>query len=735
MKITYATMILMLGSALLGCGGGGGGSPPAASGNPPPSGGTPPPAPPPTPPPTSTGISTAEIVFPWQRSSALGATVVVRGTAADPDGVAAVRVNGLGAALTAASGGSQKPAAHQKTALDSVLTAAAGSAVEWSVEVELEPGETELVVAVEDSTGAATAGAAEATIKYAEVPERFTSDPGDPRLLGWSSTLAGTAQSPRLVEFDMSSRRQTIYSELSDFGIASCFRSHTNELVYLILPAQDAWQVRSFNLTTRLTSDVTDVSAQLIAAPGFNGPLLIELVCTGTREHAYLLASYAQTGGPIVKSRVVEVALSGSARILTETDPDETPLWLAHRMTLANDALISSADVSPVAPLTRISLVDGARTTLAPINVGGLAIAAALDEGRVFVTTFDGVDEVLLTDPPSKTNISVLPLTDPLSFSQATSIGLDLPRDRIVVGDSDLDMLIAVDRATGERSELHSRKIGAGPPLIAPRRLALTADGGTLYVADDGGNAAERLFAVDLATGDRRVVGQLHQPPFNRRLSGIALDEDNGYVYVARSDGGGTLLRVDLETEPESVEPITSNDDGVLEGITDILLDAAEHRLLVVDALTDSLVAVDVVTRQKQVLSHASVGQGPAFQTLVSLTRSEDETHVYVGDQATDQILRVNLETGDREVLQTACALGSSQQLQQVLYDADAGELVILSDGVFIHDLETSGCTRVPVMLFPLGIGLTPDGRILAAAFNSVTQIDRESGDVVIVSK
>src|SRR5688572_15217910 len=132
MKTTHAVWIIALGSALLGCGGGGGGSSP-----PPASGGTPPPAPPapaPTPPPASTGISTAEIVFPWSRSNAVGSTVTVRGTAADADGVAAVRVNGLSAAVTAA--GSSKPAAAQrKTGLNTVLAATAASDVEWSVEV------------------------------------------------------------------------------------------------------------------------------------------------------------------------------------------------------------------------------------------------------------------------------------------------------------------------------------------------------------------------------------------------------------------------------------------------------------------------------------------------------------------------------------------------------------------------------------------------------------------------
>jgi DNA-binding beta-propeller fold protein YncE len=395
------------------------------------------------------------------------------------------------------------------------------------------------------------------------------------------------------------------------------------------------------------------------------------------------------------------------------------------------------ADINSVAPLTSISLVDGARTELAPaVDVGGLAIAADLARDRVYAVTFEGVDEVVLSNPPSKTNISVVAPTEPLIFSQGNSIGIDLVNDRIIVGDYDLDALIAVDRVTGQRSELLSRKLGAGPPLIAPRRLAVTADGAAAYVVDDGGNAAERLFEVDLVTGDRRAVGQIHEPGVNRSVPGLALDELNGHAYVARFDRG-TVLRVDLETQ--NVEAITSDLEGLLDGIEDIVLDGAEGRLLVADSVTDSIVAVDLVTRQQQLISRAGArGAGPAFETLASLTLGPDGTAVYAADQLTDQILRVDLESGDREVMATACGFASPEGLRQVLYDEVADELLILSaNGMFIHDFETSGCARVPVPIgmSTLGIQLTPDGRILGAAFHSVTQIDRKTGAVVIVSK
>ena len=734
MKTARAVLISVLASALAACGGGGGGG----SGSPQPStGGNPPPSPPPPsggtpPPPASTGISTAQIIFPWQRSGAVGSTVLVRGTAADPDGVAAVRVNGFGSTLSAASPprSASKKAAQLKTA-----AGVAATGVEWSVEVPLQAGQTNLVVAVEDGTGAVTAGAAEATINYVLVPSLFTSDLGDPRLLGWSTSWTRTGTVTRLMQFDMASREQTIYPELHDIGIATCLRGHSvNEFLYLN-GAWDDWHLRLFDLTTRQRREVADLSALLKAGPGFSsGPFLIELVCSSSRQHAYVLANYGENG-TWLKSRVVEVPLSGTgARIVTETDPTETPLWIARRMSMVNDALITLPEFgSDVTPLTRISLPDGARTALAPaIDAEGLSIAA-LDANRVYVATFAGVDEIIVT-PPSKKNISQVPPTEPLMFSQANSIGIDLVNDRVIVGDSDLDALIAVKRATGERSELLTRRLGAGPPMIAPRRLAVTADGTTVYAADGGQNAPERLFEIDLATGDKRFVGEVEQNGYS--VTGLALDEENGDAYVVRF-GEAKLLSVDLETE--EVELIDLSLGGLVQFIADVALDAERHRLLVADAGTDSIVAVDLVTWQQRLISQAGgPGDGPAFQTLVSLSVAADQMAVYAADQATDTILRVDLESGNREVVQTGCAFGGSQSVRQVLYDDDTRQLLVLSAyGIFVHDLETLKCTRIGTTpeLSVLGIEIMPDGRLLGAGFNAVLQIDRASGDFVVVAK
>jgi hypothetical protein len=742
--------ILILVALVIGCGGGGGGSgdagtppgvpePPGGGGGPPGGGNGPPGGG------GSTGTGTAQIVFPWQKSGAMGSSLVVRGKAADPDGVSAVRVNGVAAVLTSVPATGVNAT---KSALVSRVQASSGAelsstdsstAVTWSLEVDLQTGVNDVVVTVEDGTGDVTDSADHAAISYYEVPSPFISDRDDPRLLGWSSTLTPSNYVSRFVAFDYASGQQTVYPEFYDIGIATCFRSHTDDFVYLTIAGEDPageylWELRRFNLGTRTTHLVAAIAPEQInPGPGFStGPLLLQLACSGVHDSIYLLANYWEDGDA-VKSRILQVDPAGSVSILTETDPEESPLWLAYKFALADDALISIRELNAVAPLSHISLQDGSRTDLAAIEVGGLAMAAALQQGLVYVTTFDGVDEVRLTDPPTKGNISPVEPTDPLNFSQADSIKLDLVNNRVIVGDSDIGVLIAVDLATGQRSELLSRKIGAGPPLITPRRLALTAAGTSAYVVDDGSNAPERLFEIDLTSGDKRLVGQINKDGINGSITGLALDEEGGYLYLTRY-AGDVLLRVDLATEV--VDEIWLGGDGLIEQTEDLLFDATNQRLLVADSGTDAIVAVDVATFQKQLISRAGErGEGEAFTTLASLTMAAHGTSLYAADQATDQILRVDLETGDREVLETTCPLGSNETLSQVLYDASTDELLILSDGIFAFDLETSVCTQISPALSTLDIRLTADGKILSAGFNAVTQIDRQSGGVVIVSK
>ena len=301
------------------------------------------------------------------------------------------------------------------------------------------------------------------------------------------------------------------------------------------------------------------------------------------------------------------------------------------------------------------------------------------------------------------------------------------------MGDSDLDKLIAIDITTGERSEFLSHNAGTGTALIAPRALAVSADASRAYVADDGSNVAERLFEIDLTTGDRRVIGDINQP-FNYVVTGLALDETDRRVFVSFPH---LILEVDLETE--EVRTMADVDSTILESIRGLLLDPANNRLLIGDPVNDGVFALDLETQTIDVISQEGVkGGGPTFGTVISLTEATAASEIYVAGQSSATVTWVNLDTGDRETLDTDCNLGGSstfQGLDQVLYNEEARELLIRGDRIYSLDLNTDECVTLPNTVFLLQIQNASVNQMLAVSFGALMQIDRETGEVVFVSK
>lgn len=674
-----------------------------------------------------TSASRAEIVFPWVRSAATAPTVTVRGIAADPEGVASVIVNGVPAAIT-------RVAAAASTAGVAKGQLAEGE-VEWSAEIALDSGDNQIVVAVEDESGEITESAASSTITYVEVPVSFNLDTVRGRIVGLSYTLTPTGYAQHLIEHELATGSQEVFDTLWAAPESSCFRAVEDQFLYLQHPTENVWELRQYDLGARAEALLFQIpSADLDPGPDFQPWLYtLRLECDSNHTSAYLLVNYV--GDPNIgfeKARVLEIPLDGSPiEILTETDTGVPEPWVATDIALTAETLVAQQNfVGSPKPLTSISLADGTREDLTPgLGVAGLALAPALESDRVYVATLQGVDEVDISVPSTR-NISEVEAGSPVGFYQVREVAIDSANNRILVGDSDLDAVVAVDLATGERTKLIARNVGEGTPLIAPRAFALTADGLRAYVADDGGNAPARLFEIDLTAGDRTEVGEI-APAIADFVTGLALDEAGGRVFVSADD---VVIAVDLETGfHETIVDIAGTD---LESISDILLDAEGERLLIVDAVLDGLYALDLVTRDLDVVSRdASRGSGPAFDGPVSISRVGTSSELFVANQGSESVMRADLETGDREELAHSCATTTFAMLNQVLFSEPRHELLISGDNFFSVDLESGECTSLPRRVSPLQIRTTSDDQLLAVSFRTLLQIDRATGEVAIVSK
>jgi hypothetical protein len=612
--------------------------------------------------------------------------------------------------------------------------------VEWEVEVTLAPGDNEVTVSVEADDGTIVDDVEQTTVNYTEVPALFRFDPTAQRIIGISSSLSSKGFQLLLVEHDLATHTQT--TVVSDWPVTPsdfCVQTVQDRVVYLGL-APHGSVLREIDLSSGEDSQLMVLPGSVVdPGPGFvDGVHLGRLACDD--DHANLYALFAFSDGAMLqKFRIVEIdPAAQTAQILSESDPDEIPMWRPFHMALSNGTLVTSRSVGEPAPLVGVSLADGARTELTPgMDVAAISIDATLAQDLVHIASFDGAEEITIGVTPERRQLSTVPPTDPLAFSQPLSVAFDADNDRLLIGETDLDAVIAVDRETGDRTLLVSRGIGDGILMIQPRSLALNAEMSRAYVADSGGNVPNRLIEIDLETRDRREIGDIHLPA-SAGVTAVVLDEERHVAYVAF---GSRVLEVAIDDGAVTVIADYGQSGNLLQHVSGMLHDPDDNRLLLGGAM--GIVELDLASRQQSFVSASGQrGTGPSFAGLNSLTRVGAHA-VYVTNQTAENIMRVDLETGDREVALSSCivnqtnVLGVDETLQQVLYVADANELLIIGDNLLSYDLDTEVCREhVPFLRVRIEeIRMAPDGRLLAIAFRALLQLDRASGDLVILSK
>lgn len=249
-----------------------------------------------------------------------------------------------------------------------------------------------------------------------------------------------------------------------------------------------------------------------------------------------------------------------------------------------------------------------------------------------------------------------------------TAVVADPANDRALVFDRQLDALVAVSYATGERTIVSDDATGMGPQLQDPAAAALDTENNRVLVVD-----GPALLAVDLATGDRTVLadaatgtGDPLFDPFE-----LALDVAGNRALVLDVDDTDpqnpvhTLFAVDLATGDRTV--IARTGDGAAPDLfspTALALDAAGNRALL--AFTDTTDGANIVRAilaialdpenlgtRTVISTNASTDQGRLLGNPVSMVVDHTATpaRLLVVDATSDAVLGVALDTGNRTVV------------------------------------------------------------------------------------
>jgi len=654
----------------------------------------------------------------------------VRGTASDPDGIAAVTVNGVPSDLVPAEG-------------SEITASGLYTSVNWFVPWVLETGTNEFVVNVEDGRNEVNMSAGSATVQNIRVPTRFVLDKINDRVIG---VVFSSAFQRELTSYDLGTSTQTLLSGSFEPLRPYCFQADTGEFFFL-RTSNGVYSLNSVNMETLAETSWATVTIDVQAEGFYRDVFVLDLVCESGHDDVYMAYSFGpsqtNTLNDLTNSRILKFDLdSGEARLLHEFDTQNGDFTTLGGAELMGDQLVAYPLVP--SPLFSINTQTGERTTLpGGENLWVLQLATDAATNQIYIVNFDAVYRVNLETGRVQI-VSVVSPSSPLSLPQPRELVLDRKNNRLLIGDSDLEMIVQVSLSSGQRSEFLSRRQGEGVSIVAGRELYLSRDKRKAYVLDDGQQFAERLLEIDLATGNRREIGNLSLAQrFTEAAQGLELNEEKGVAYAAFNS---SIFQVDLETE--QIVQVAGNGVGFgpnPQSISDLALDKSGSRLLFSDTQNEAIVAVDLRSRVRTTLSQAGTrGAGEPFAGVSALAFDTENNRLFAANRQARNIMSIDLETRDRTVILDACPdpsgqnqLGNFDTLEGLLYRN--GELLIRDLGLRRFNVDSGKCAvlldRIPSNVSVLGMQWLNEEVLLTSGLGGVGLYDTVTGQYVLVSE
>ena len=316
--------------------------------------------------------------------------------------------------------------------------------------------------------------------------------------------------------------------------------------------------------------------------------------------------------------------------------------------------------------------IDGNQVTVVPGSPGRwsvkVPVAIPSDTHTITVQSDTGVQSIF---DYSTTNSPVL--------SNMPGVVIDSANNRALVVDDNMDALIAVNLSNGVRTVISNVDFGSGPLFTSPSDMVLDSTNNRVLITDYQING---LFSVNLTTGDRARID--NSGPFLSQPFALVLDSINNRVLVSDGLGGlQSIVAIDLASGIRSIVssatigtgPAFSNPKG-------IELDLANNRALVVDDNLNALLAVDLSSGNRSVVSDNSTGTGPTFNTPGRLALDLPNNRAIIIDNWDTEIFIVDLGSGNRTIRSDAFT-GSGPKMQspiELAYDS-ANNRVLVSDG------------------------------------------------------
>ena len=326
-----------------------------------------------------------------------------------------------------------------------------------------------------------------------------------------------------------------------------------------------------------------DVVGQKALVGDTGADALIEMdLAPSTGDRSYLSSSALAIGnGPAFGAGIRDIDISRDGSSAYVTDLGTPAIWqldtgTGDRLVLSDNA---GAGSGPLLNSPFSLVLDESNSRLLVADLADKLYAVDLTTGdRTVLSDNAGIGSGPWGDTPE-------------------GIALDTANNRALIVEVTNDMILAIDLGTGDRAILSDNAgAGTGPLFDRPVAIVVDAANNRALVSEHITATSEgRLFAIDLATGNRTILADnsTGTGPALGTLTFITLDTPNDRVYAYNSTGSFFAIdpasgdRTLLGSFSGNAGPTTVNEIG-------LALDRLHGRLLYTKSDNDSILAVDL---------------------------------------------------------------------------------------------------------------------------------------------
>jgi hypothetical protein len=674
----------------------------------------------------------ATITFPNRSAKTDSNTVTVRGTASDDTAIRSIKVNGVEAVISAGSSVNTSGRQKQSTTLNT-------TDVIWEVTLELPYGESELEVTIEDEAGNITHGEQEnLVLNNSRYPHVFLLDKTNNRFVGSAYDANFYSREEFFIELSTMTMTATNPFLVLDSPQINVAGTH----IFSARISGDILEVQSTNLATGAKITEANLDIELDSSL-WSWAMITDSTFAPDAGVYYFLVTYfpvTTPASPYSGNKSVIYQFNNNDKSISLLTKDDSTLKNANSVAYAETALlvnVSSYDLYSEAVI-KVDLTTGDESLLInDLNILGMEIVVDDAYQNAYVAGFKDIIKIPL-DNPEVISISPDNEQDLFNIAHINYMVMDSANQRLLIGDDAIKEVLTVDIVSGERGLLFHNGTGEGHKMIAPRQLALTSDNKFAFALDDGGNAPEALFKIDLQTGNRIEISNVASD-YNDIANGLVLDEPNNRAFVAF---GNRIGMVDLTTE-EYVS-VFEPSDPLAPAVGGMTYDAENDQLIVIDDVEGNIITIDADTFASSVLFDSSAGTGTTLRNAVDLVLDRENNRLLALSQFHGAVIEVDLANGNRTVIFDECIDNygidrfltgeESASTQNFDFDPSQGKLLITGEfSVLEYDFATQSCRTIGGNVFD--VLYLNDGTILGSYFNSLNQIDPVSGTVVTISK